>query len=154
MVRRISILLLVATLLVMNSEAGATDQATKALSDIDQKLKLLNKPAVKTIYSEDGDIIDCVDINKQPALDHPALKNHKIQLKPSISFPTEDKSIKNECSSSVIFQTWQKSGSCPEGTIPIQRTRREDLLRVDSLEQFGRKSLESSHLFKEYGQPK
>lgn len=29
--------------------------------------------------SEDGDIIDCVDINKQPAFDHPLLKNHKIQ---------------------------------------------------------------------------
>ncbi|TXG46639.1 hypothetical protein EZV62_027861 [Acer yangbiense] len=43
------------------------------------KLKLLNKPAVKSIKSEDGDIIDCVDINKQPAFDHPALRNHKIQ---------------------------------------------------------------------------
>ena len=30
--------------------------------------------------SEDGDIIDCIDIYKQPAFNHPALKNHKIQV--------------------------------------------------------------------------
>ncbi|KAF2552488.1 hypothetical protein F2Q68_00036710 [Brassica cretica] len=51
----------------------------KASIDIDMKLKALNKPALKTIKSEDGDIIDCVDIYKQHAFDHPALRNHKIQ---------------------------------------------------------------------------
>lgn len=30
--------------------------------------------------TEEGDIIDCVDIDKQPALDHPLLKNHKVQV--------------------------------------------------------------------------
>ena len=29
---------------------------------------------------ENGDIIDRVDINKQPAFDHPLLKNHTIQV--------------------------------------------------------------------------
>lgn len=32
------------------------------------------------LQSEDGDIIDCVDIYKQLAFDHPALKNHTIQV--------------------------------------------------------------------------
>lgn len=32
------------------------------------------------LQKEDGDIIDCVDIHKQPAFDHPSLKNHKIQV--------------------------------------------------------------------------
>ena len=32
------------------------------------------------LQSEDGDIIDCVDIYKQPAFDHPSLKNHTIQV--------------------------------------------------------------------------
>ncbi|XP_038711863.1 uncharacterized protein LOC120006061 [Tripterygium wilfordii] len=137
----------------MNSGAGANDQATKALSEIDQKLNLLNKPGIKTINSEDGDIIDCVDINKQHALEHPALKNHQIQLKPSISFPAEEKSTKNESSRPVIFQTWQKSGSCPEGTIPIRRTRREDLLRAESLERFGMKSHEAFTGTKKMGSP-
>lgn len=27
-----------------------------------------------------GDIVDCVDINKQPAFNHPLLKNHKLQV--------------------------------------------------------------------------
>lgn len=30
--------------------------------------------------SPDGDIIDCIHKRKQPALDHPLLKNHKIQV--------------------------------------------------------------------------
>lgn len=30
--------------------------------------------------SPDGDIIDCVHKRRQPALDHPLLKNHKIQV--------------------------------------------------------------------------
>ena len=29
---------------------------------------------------EDGSIIDCIDIYKQPAFDHPLLKNHKLQV--------------------------------------------------------------------------
>jgi len=32
------------------------------------------------LQSEDGDIIDCVNIYGQPAFDHPALKNHTIKV--------------------------------------------------------------------------
>ncbi|KAL4302396.1 hypothetical protein GQ457_10G017660 [Hibiscus cannabinus] len=110
--------------------------------EIDAKLKQLNKPAVKTIQSEDGDIIDCVDIYKQPAFDNPTLKNHVIQVKPSFDIKEEKSSTENESSKLVISQTWQRSGSCPEGTIPIRRIRREDLLRADSIDRFGRKPRE------------
>lgn len=34
----------------------------------------------KCMQSEDGDIIDCIDIYKQPAFAHPALRDHKIQV--------------------------------------------------------------------------
>jgi len=44
-----------------------------------------------------------------------------------------------DASESVIFQTWQKSGSCPKGTIPIRRILKEDLLRASSLGRFGQK---------------
>ncbi|GAU31341.1 hypothetical protein TSUD_315510 [Trifolium subterraneum] len=64
-------------LLVLKVEARAYSSSLE--TEIEAKLKLLNKPAVKSIKSEDGDIIDCVDIYKQPAFDHPALKNHTIQ---------------------------------------------------------------------------
>jgi hypothetical protein len=38
------------------------------------------------------------------------------------------------------FQLWSLSGeSCPEGTIPIRRTKKEDILRASSINTFGRK---------------
>ncbi|KAL5993920.1 hypothetical protein ACLOJK_038277 [Asimina triloba] len=45
-------------------------------------VKPFKKPAatIKTIKGPNGDVIDCVDIYKQPAFDHPALKNHTIQV--------------------------------------------------------------------------
>ncbi|PKI39083.1 hypothetical protein CRG98_040507, partial [Punica granatum] len=46
---------------------------------IQKHLDKINKPPVLTIESPDGDIIDCVHKREQPALDHPLLKNHKIQ---------------------------------------------------------------------------
>lgn len=64
-----------------------------------------------------GDTIDCVDIYKQPAFDHPLLKDHKIQLKP-------EKVHENEKSSSILPEV----GPCPDGTVPIVRARKEDLL--------------------------
>ncbi|KAK3213045.1 hypothetical protein Dsin_017751 [Dipteronia sinensis] len=62
-----------------------------------------------------------------------------ILMRPSSDLPTEKLDTRNELSSQemVILQTWQKSGSCPKGTIPIRRIRRQDLLRAASLEQFG-----------------
>ncbi|XP_027904959.1 uncharacterized protein LOC114164469 [Vigna unguiculata] len=103
---------------------------------IEAKLKQLNKPAVKTIKSEDGDIIDCVNIYGQPAFDHPALKNHTIKMMPDNLLQLEN-STTEEDSESQIYQTWQKSGSCPKGTIPIRRIVKEDLLRATSLDIFG-----------------
>ncbi|AED93505.2 AslB (DUF239) [Arabidopsis thaliana] len=91
----------------------------KGSLDIDMKLKSLNKPSLKTIKSEDGDIIDCIDIYKQHAFDHPALRNHKIQMKPSVDFGTKKTTIPNNGSSEQITsQIWSKSGNCPKGTIP------------------------------------
>ncbi|WJZ84810.1 hypothetical protein VitviT2T_004392 [Vitis vinifera] len=110
--------------------------------EIDRKLKLLNKPAVKSIQSEDGDIIDCVDIHKQPALDHPALKKHIIQMAPKYVPEGVSPAMKKESSKtggSEVKQIWQRSGSCPEGTIPIRRIQKKDLLRAASLQHFGRK---------------
>ncbi|KAK6249001.1 hypothetical protein QUC31_020566 [Theobroma cacao] len=84
--------------------------------------------AVKSIQSEDGDIIDCIDIYKQPALDHPALRNHIIQMTPSYN-PTMEETPASEHSSRIMTsQPWQKSGSCPKGTIPVRRTRNKGLL--------------------------
>ncbi|WOK96888.1 hypothetical protein Cni_G05596 [Canna indica] len=101
---------------------------------VEDKLKLLNRPSVKTIQSEDGDIIDCVDIYKQPAFDHPLLRNHIIEMRPG------DENETSQATASMPFQVWQNSGSCPEGTIPILRVQRHHLLNAPSLEGYGRKS--------------
>ncbi|XP_072983439.1 protein neprosin-like [Typha latifolia] len=107
---------------------------------IEEKLKQLNKPAVKTIQSEDGDTIDCVDIHQQPAFDHPLLKNHTIQMRPSdkvLKLIAESPTASNV--GQMPTQVWQKSGSCPEGTIPILRIQRRHLEKAPSIENYGRK---------------
>ncbi|KAI3917706.1 hypothetical protein MKW98_021468 [Papaver atlanticum] len=52
--------------------------------ELEKKLKILNKPPVKSIQNEFGDTCDCINIYKQPAFDHPLLRNHKIQMKPNV----------------------------------------------------------------------
>ncbi|XP_048594705.1 uncharacterized protein LOC106365519 [Brassica napus] len=112
----------------------------KQLSDqqeikVQRFLKRLNKPALKSIKSEDGDIIDCVPITKQPAFDHPLLKN--IQMRPS--FVPEGGSTFTKKEAKAITQVWHKNGVCPNNTVPIRRTKKEDILRAKSIESFGKK---------------
>ncbi|XP_058092699.1 protein neprosin-like [Magnolia sinica] len=121
-----------------------------------RELKRLNKPAVESIQTEYGDIFDCVDIYKQPAFDHPSLKNHIIQV--SLSFfsfightprfavirqsyysHSYPKGMENKHPSNTNLEFGLKEGGCPFGTIPIRRTTMQDLLRAKSLSDFGRK---------------
>jgi hypothetical protein len=67
-----------------------------------------------------------------------------VQRIPDFLFESQNSSTRETFNaSSEVFQTWQKSGSCPEGTIPIRRIRKEDLLRAASLDRFGQKYQES-----------
>ncbi|KAL9269140.1 neprosin-like protein [Drosera capensis] len=118
------------------------------LARIQRHLDKINKPPVLTILSPDGDTIDCVHRRKQPALDHPLLKNHKIQREPEWprmkAMKTDDeqqeaKLIGKE-SNNVAFQMWHSNGTrCPKGTVPIRRSTVQDVLRTKSLYDFGRK---------------
>ncbi|KAF3570371.1 hypothetical protein F2Q69_00061228 [Brassica cretica] len=107
-----------------------------------QKLKLIrehlpkiNKPAIKTIQSSDGDIIDCVPSHHQPAFDHPLLQGQRPMDPPEIP-----KGHCQENESHEDFQLWSLTGEfCPEGTIPIRRTTEQDMLRASSVRKFGRK---------------
>ncbi|KEH38530.1 carboxyl-terminal peptidase, partial [Medicago truncatula] len=105
---------------------------------ITSRLQQINKPAVKTIQSPDGDIIDCVLSHKQPAFDHLLLKGQKLldpQERPR-GYNATDILSDN-------FQLWSLSGeSCSEGTIPIRRTKKEDILRANSVNTFGRKLMQ------------
>ncbi|XP_051196063.1 protein neprosin-like [Lolium perenne] len=67
---------------------------------------------------EGGDIFDCIDVNLQPAFNHPLLKDHKIQMEPS-SFPI-GMDVKS-ASPHHVSQAQPPLVSCPRGTIPILR---------------------------------
>ncbi|RZS21672.1 hypothetical protein BHM03_00054383 [Ensete ventricosum] len=63
----------------------AAEDKTRDLSveedrELERELKTLNKPFVKSFQDKYGITYDCVDIYKQPAFDHPLLKNHTLQV--------------------------------------------------------------------------
>ena len=41
--------------------------------------------------------------------------------------------------SSPVKQLWHQNGKCPEGTIPVRRTKEDDILRASSIKRYGRK---------------
>ncbi|XP_073222213.1 protein neprosin isoform X2 [Cicer arietinum] len=127
------------------------------LERIQRHLDKINKPPVLTIESLDGDLIDCVHKKKQPALDHPLLKNHKIQKMPTRMPKGMNMNInvesRNERSGGA-WQMWHKNGTrCPKGTVPIRRSTVHDVLRANSLYEFGKKQRRSSFLLRRADAP-
>ncbi|KAL0010227.1 hypothetical protein SO802_005335, partial [Lithocarpus litseifolius] len=111
---------------VYNSEPnGDSFVDGRRIETMKNKGFIKQKGTIKTIEGEDGDTIDCVDIYQQPAFDHPFLKNHVIQMKPS-SIPG---GAKMNSSQSELFQDWHKCGQCPKGTIPIRRAQQDEYPR-------------------------
>ncbi|KAF6156704.1 hypothetical protein GIB67_002419 [Kingdonia uniflora] len=98
--------------------------------EFDNQLNVLNKPPLKTVVGEAGDVFDCVDIHKQPAFDHPLLKNHSVQMAPT-SMP--EGLIAKSLTASKELRPVQETVDCPHGTVPIRRTRKEDLKRAKSI---------------------
>ncbi|XP_021625994.1 uncharacterized protein LOC110624880 isoform X2 [Manihot esculenta] len=134
---------LVVFLITPWTHAGNRSSLSQQKLEVKNHLKNLNKPPVKSIKSPDGDIIDCVHITHQPAFDHPLIKNHKIQMRPNF-YPegllSGSKVPSNsEEESKLTTQLWHLNGRCPEETIPIRRTKKNDILRANSLERFGKK---------------
>ncbi|CAG7873921.1 unnamed protein product [Brassica rapa] len=105
---------------------------------VQRLLKRLNKQALISIMSEDGDIIDCVPVHSQPAFDHPLLKNHTIQMRPSFIPESTSTYTKKKINAT---QAWTKNGRCPKDTVPIRRIKKEDILRSKSIESFGKKTM-------------
>ncbi|XP_051147763.1 uncharacterized protein LOC127262937 [Andrographis paniculata] len=114
-------------------------------------LTRLNRPSLKSIQSPDGDTIDCVHISQQPAFDHPFLKSHTPQMNPSFhpeghQFIDGKLALKNSSMAKQqqsITQLWHINGRCPRGTVPVRRTRAEDVLRASSVKAYGKKSHKS-----------
>ncbi|CAL5082309.1 unnamed protein product [Urochloa decumbens] len=118
-----------AVLLVIAMALLATATSSDALSPAGH---LMDPHDIKkTIKQNEGDVIDCVDINRQPSLKHkhPLFRDHKVQLKPTRSWKAKlEEEESSKLSSRVgawqrADQSWRRSGgSCPQGTVPIRRT--------------------------------
>ncbi|KAL7204148.1 hypothetical protein ACSBR2_017252 [Camellia fascicularis] len=116
--------------LILLCYGGIVSISGNKLDDVYKQLKHLNKPALKSI---------------KPAFDHPLLKNHTIQMRPSYHpeglFEENKESIPkaNEGILKSITQLWHLNGRCPEGTIPIRRTKKKEILKASSIKSFGKK---------------
>ncbi|PWA37877.1 hypothetical protein CTI12_AA586510 [Artemisia annua] len=121
---------------------------SKKMKLINDLLKKINKPFVKSIKSPDGDIIDCVLIHLQPAFDLPQLKGSLPLDPPELPIPNGHEQAEKE---SEIKQVWSSNGeSCPNGTIPIRRTTASDILSSSSISNFGKKIRPDSLATHEY----
>ncbi|KAL1220638.1 Protein neprosin [Cardamine amara subsp. amara] len=94
--------------------------------EIVKRLKTINKPAVKIIKTIHGERYGCVDFFKQPAFDHPSMKNHNYHYKMR---PMRETKINN----TGFGYLWENGVGCPIGTVPIRRVTKDDLLRLDSV---------------------
>ncbi|XP_042042039.1 uncharacterized protein LOC121787396 [Salvia splendens] len=137
----VSFLLILSASSSLSASPGVRNQTLRPQEELNRLkrirsyLRKINKPAVKTTESFDGDKIDCVPSHLQPAFDHPKLKGQK-PLEP----PERPKGRGGNESDSETLQAWLEAGeSCPIGTVPIRRTTEMDVLRASSLRRFGRK---------------
>ncbi|XP_074265594.1 protein neprosin-like [Silene latifolia] len=83
-----------------------------------------SKYAGKTVKNEYGDTYDCIDFYKQPAFDHPLLKNHSFhpQMRPTFQPQTiRNNDISWEINATATDIPLLKDGGCPQGTIPVRR---------------------------------
>ncbi|XVF11027.1 hypothetical protein REPUB_Repub07fG0234000 [Reevesia pubescens] len=71
----------------------------------------------------DIDSVICVDIYKQPAFDHPALKNHKIQTKPTFSSEFMTKKVSTTAKLSAFDLP---SKPCPKGMFATIKVKADD----------------------------
>ncbi|XP_014522802.1 uncharacterized protein LOC106779241 [Vigna radiata var. radiata] len=98
--------------------------------ELEREVEIINKPSIKSIHMESGQIVNCIDIYKQPSFDHPLLKDHKLQRKPNFQNPT-GKTRQKALETKPMFGLGKDE--CPMGTVPILRTIEDDFIREKSL---------------------
>ncbi|KAH7652746.1 Neprosin domain-containing protein [Dioscorea alata] len=98
-----------------------------------KQLRFTNKPVIKTIQNQNGDVVDCIDFDKQLAFD-PLLKNQSIRQQHSFH---KDHNNENLTSNALYSLSDLNGERCPPGTVPIRRTQRNDLIRLKSFLKLG-----------------
>ncbi|XP_023638826.1 uncharacterized protein LOC111830586 [Capsella rubella] len=117
--------------LILVAKSHITIPSPEEIKELEKQLNHINKPAIKSFQTEHGYILDCIDIQKQLAFDHPLLKNHSIQLKPTTIPIWIIRNNKSQNSTSLPYQ--QDDISCPIGTIIVKRVTIEDLIQAQRL---------------------
>jgi len=110
---------------------------------------------VRTIKLPSGDIVDCVDMYKQPAMRSAAMKGQRLQLLPSKATLATDRAPLGDGRVRGKFGPDPKGASearppkqeyggesevCPEKSVPIQRITLETLKNFRTLDDFFRKT--------------
>ncbi|KAL9816925.1 putative neprosin [Arabidopsis thaliana] len=124
--------------LLMSHCHGVIEEAKTLKSnedlEIEHKLKLINKPAVKIVKSINGERYGCVDFYKQPGLDHSSMKNHTFHHKMRMSYSKGSKMKRKTHRNRTFGHFWENGVGCPIGTVPIPRVTKDALLRMKSFD--------------------
>ncbi|RID78523.1 hypothetical protein BRARA_A01339 [Brassica rapa] len=103
--------------------------------ELERQPNAMNKPAIKSFKTKQGDIFDCINIHKQLAFDHHLLKNHSVQLKPK---NVPEGIISNNISwKADPLQYLQEGINCPDGTVIVKSTTMQDLMHAQRLKSIG-----------------
>ncbi|CAI8583558.1 unnamed protein product [Vicia faba] len=131
MSKMIQILLLVMCLVatITGHRDHGMQSVLKEDLELERQLNILNKPPIKSIHTMSGYIVDCVDINKQPAFDHPLLKNHKLQKKPIFERNINEIRVQNLPIKSIsIFEKVRCQSSA--GHLYFKRGKEDDIDKI------------------------
>ncbi|KAG2240415.1 hypothetical protein Bca52824_090733 [Brassica carinata] len=132
------LVLLTFTLILVTEAAQERRRAIPSEAEkkqLERQLKAINKPAIKSFKTKQGDIFDCINVHKQVAFDHHLLRNHSVQLKP--------KNVPEWITSNNIsweadpLQYLQEEINCPDGTVIVKRTTMQDLMHAQRLKSIG-----------------
>lgn len=93
---------------------------------------------VKSLDTPWGDVIDCVEVRRQPALLKAGMEGHELQLRPSYGAELEQlEAPKDERQAEAPVQEYARLPEiCPEETVPIRRLTIEELTRFATLGDF------------------
>ncbi|EOA18734.1 hypothetical protein CARUB_v10007316mg [Capsella rubella] len=117
--------------LILVGESRITILSKEVKEKMEKLLNHINKPRIKSFQTEHGYILDCIDIRKQQAFDHPLLKNHSIKLKPT-RIPKWTK-YNNTSHKPRSLPFGQDDIKCPVGTVIVKRITLEDLIQAQHL---------------------
>ncbi|CAH8263461.1 unnamed protein product [Arabidopsis lyrata] len=110
------LLFLLGYILYINRFVDAEILQTFSGFKIEEQLKVVNKPATKIIKTIHGDSYRCVDFYRQPAFDHPSMKNHLFHYEMGRPSSLQTSRANN----GKFGYLWKNGIGCPIGTVPIK----------------------------------